>query len=284
MTDPVLFHERIAAGEPLTANGGRRLVLVVHGALGSGQNFRSFIKRLAAACPALVFELVDSRGHGQSHGFGPPHTIAACAGDLFRLATLLRAAEGLELGAILGHSLGGKIALEFSRLHGDPGLQIWALDSNPGKQDPNEAHQIKHVMAAVRSMPEPIVTRQQVVEHFRARGLSNGLAQWMTTNLARDGERLRWVLDLDVIASLLDDYFVRDLWPFLEQTGATSEHHLVIAERSDRMSPELRARAEGIARSGNLRVHQLADAGHWVHVDNPEGLLGILVPELGRLH
>ena len=30
-----------------------------------------------------------------------------------------------------------------------------------------------------------------------------------------------------------------------------------------------------------LQVHLLPDAGHWVHTDNPEGLLRILAPSLG---
>ena len=62
-----------------------RWMLVLHGILGSGGNFRSFARRLAAACPAWGFVLVDLRMHGQSQGAPPPHTLAAAADDLARL-------------------------------------------------------------------------------------------------------------------------------------------------------------------------------------------------------
>jgi pimeloyl-ACP methyl ester carboxylesterase len=31
------------------------------------------------------------------------------------------------------------------------------------------------------------------------------------------------------------------------------------------------------------RVHFLRDASHWVHIDNPEGLLEILAPSFGAM-
>jgi pimeloyl-ACP methyl ester carboxylesterase len=35
---------------------------------------------------------------------------------------------------------------------------------------------------------------------------------------------------------------------------------------------------------GVLKYHELANAGHWLHVDNPVGLRDIIAPELARLH
>lgn len=33
--------------------------------------------------------------------------------------------------------------------------------------------------------------------------------------------------------------------------------------------------------AGGVQMHVLADAGHWVHTDNPEGLFRILAPSFG---
>lgn len=267
-------------GAPQSA---QRIGIVIHGALGSGQNFRSFVKRLLAQCPDWAFALVDLRGHGRSHPAPPPHSMETCAEDIERMATqLLQGAPGARLGAVIGHSLGGKVALQFARRGVVVAEQVWALDSNPGAQDPDDAHEIRTVLAGVRSIAQPIRSRQDVVTGLLQRGLSSGLAQWMTTNLRREGDTFEWVFDLPVIEGLLADYFVVDLWPFLASPPVHTALHLVIADASNRWTPAMREQARAAVREGKVFLHPLGDAGHWVHVDNPDGLLAILVPELTK--
>ena len=68
--------------------------------------------------------MVDQRNHGASAGLPlhPPHSIEAAAGDLTNLVQT-------ELGgrvpkAMLGHSLGGKIVLEFLRQSSQEGHEL----------------------------------------------------------------------------------------------------------------------------------------------------------------
>jgi esterase len=262
MSDFIAHHEWVGA-----PSDARHLGLFIHGALGSGQNFRSFAKRLVALCPGHAFALIDLRGHGQSHGAQGPHTIAAAALDVERVARVaLEATPQSRLACVIGHSLGGKVALEFARNAALVAPQVWALDANPGVQDPNAAHQIKAVLDAVRAIPEPIAARQDVVAALLARGLSNGLAQWMTTNLRREGDVFRWVFDFDVILALLADYFELDCWPVLAAPKPGTELHLVIAEASNRWTPQMRAKAAAAEQQGGATVHLLPNSGHWVHV------------------
>jgi esterase len=94
---------------PVTAPGATpsRWMLVLHGILGSGANWRSFARRLTAADPSLGLVLVDLRMHGQSQGAPSPHTLEATARDLFRLQEAL----ALPVSGVIGHSFGGKVAL-----------------------------------------------------------------------------------------------------------------------------------------------------------------------------
>lgn len=252
--------------------GAEKVAFVLHGALGSGQNFTRFIQKLAAQRPEYRYALVDLRHHGQSTGAPLPNTLAACAEDLRRLGGAL----GRAPDVLIGHSFGGKVALEYAR-QGDPGLsQAWILDSVPGVQSESLDSEIMRVIAAVRAVPVPAASRRDVVAHLVGQGLSSGLAEWMATNLKREGERYTWQFDLDAIEQLMRDYFRVDLWSFLEQARERPELRLVVAERSDRWTPELRARARALAASTRVIYHELPDSGHWVHVDNPEGLLAML--------
>lgn len=268
--------------EVLGSDAAEKTAIVLHGALGSGQNFRSFAKKLMAARPDYSFVLADLRAHGRSHAAPPPHTLEHAARDLTQLRDTLRREhpELPEPRCLIGHSLGGKVALECARLGELMLTQLFILDSNPGSQDPDAADEIRSVIAGVRSVPMPAASRASVVEHLRARGLSAGLSNWMTTNLERRGDELHWLFDLSAIEELLRDYFCRDLWPFLEQRRDAPEVRLVVAEQSDRWSAEMRARAFGLSAETHVQTRVLPDAGHWLHVDNPLGLLDLMQRDL----
>ena len=266
------------------------LGFVLHGVLGAGHNFRSFIKRLTDERPNYAFVLIDLRNHGKSLDAPPPHTMETAADDLLDLAQHL----GRDPDVVIGHSLGGKVALCFARRHVEPRdkrkplpaahqrlVQVWALDSDPGAQVAGSEHQVRRVMAALRSHPGPFGSRAEVIDRITSEGLSSGLAQWLATNLERKSEGFVWRLDLNAIDELLDDYFSLDLWSFLEDLAAGSPAlqsplphiHLVVAQNSDRWSGTMKERALGLPTSEHFTLHELANSGHWVHVDNPDGLL-----------
>jgi esterase len=267
---PFVPHHRLI--EP---GGKDKLAFVLHGALGSGQNFSRFIQKLGAQRPEYRYALVDLRHHGHSTGAPPPNTLAACAADLVALGQAL----GKDPDLIIGHSFGGKVALEYAR-QGAPGLvQAWVLDSIPGPLPAAAAEdsEIARVIAAVRRVPVPAPSRRAVVEHLmRESGMSSGLSEWMATNLKREGQDYSWLFDIDAIEELMADYFRVDLWDYLAETRARPDLRLVVAERSDRWTDELRARARALPPSTRVTYHELPNAGHWVHVDNPEGLLALL--------
>lgn len=258
--------------------GASRTAFVLHGALGSAQNFRGFVKKLSDVRSDYSYVLVDLRNHGTSHPAPGPNTLEQCALDL--VSVVVAHPELPPLTTLIGHSFGGKVAVEFARSAPASNVealeQVWILDSNPGPQSPGEDHEVLRVVAAVKGVPLPIPNRQHVVQHLMGVGMSSGLANWMTTNIVREGNDYRWVFDLDGIVELLHDYFHRDLWPFLEQPRTSPEFHLVVAERSDRWNGEMTARARSLGPESLATVHILENAGHWVHVDNPEGLLRML--------
>lgn len=265
----LLAHEVVGdASAPRTA-------YVLHGALGSGQNFRSFARRLQHETPHVRYVLVDLRCHGRSHPAPPPHTLSACARDVSNLAAHLQASPD----CVIGHSFGGKVALELARSANRTPALLWVLDSDPGVQQPGDDHEIRRVIAAVRKVARPIRSRRDVVDAMSSQGMSTMLANWMSTNVRRVGDQYEWNLDLDGIEEMMHDYFSVDSWPYLEQPRDAPRIHLVIAERSDRWTPKMRSRALALPAPG-VTTHVLPNAGHWVHVDNPAGLLALIAPTL----
>ena len=85
-----------------------------------------------------------------------------------------------------------------------------------------------------------------------------------------------WVWDLDGIDSMIHDYLSMDLMaPLRRWTGAPIE--LVRAGRSDRWLPAEISELEALEAEHPVDLHLLSNAGHWVHVDDPHGLLNLML-------
>ena len=81
---------------------------------------------------------------------------------------------------------------------------------------------------------------------------------------------------------MLSDYFEADFWPFLRAVPPSMVVHVVRAARSDRWRAADLAHFADVQAGGRVRLHVLPDAGHWVHVDNPNGLSDLLVDALTK--
>jgi pimeloyl-ACP methyl ester carboxylesterase len=260
----VLHHLSVGdEGAPYTA-------FVLHGILGSARNWRAFARRFATEVPSWRFLLVDLRNHGESPPQDPPHVLSTCAQDLVELADHL----GVYPDAVVGHSFGGKVALAYAGLR-PPGLSTaWVLDAQPGPVgELAPDNEVRRVFEVLATLPGPFSSRAEAGAAVRDAGLAPAIVAWMTTNLRRDGDVYRWRFDLDGARSMIRDYLDADLWPVVDAEAA--EVHLVRAMRSDRWSDNTLAALDQRVAARRLVVHPL-DSGHWVHVDDPEGLMRIL--------
>jgi pimeloyl-ACP methyl ester carboxylesterase len=255
-----------------------RWAWLLHGILGSAQNLRTLARRLAESSPEWGFLLADLRNHGESRGAPGPHTVAACADDLLALSDAI----GVHPTTAIGHSFGGKVALlwaERAEARGHDIARVWALDVPPGRPDaPLALHsEVVQVVGALRAVPVPLPRREAVVTHLEAAGFSTGLAQWMTTNLRATDAGFVWRFDLDAVEEMLRDYTQVDAWPWLRSPSRRARVDVLRAARSERWSDAERARLD--AAPPGVHHHVLADAGHWVHVDNLDGLVTLLRAE-----
>ena len=268
----------------VTADGSSpsRLMLVLHGILGSGGNFRTIARRLAERHPTWGFVLVDLRGHGLSQNPPPPSSVASAAEDLVRLEATATIAKNTKNSApvrgVMGHSFGGKVALAYAGLRGSQLEQVWVLDSGPGAHPASvRKGGAEGVLRALEAMEFPLPSRERFMEILRDQGFSKALIDWLAMNVRRadDGYRLR--LDLKVIRALIEDYYAQDLWPVIEdRAGGAPEFHVVLGGRSESVPEPDVARFKDLARAGAVHLHVLPNAGHWLHADDPEGLLSAL--------
>ena len=246
----------------------------------------SFAKRLAQRFPSWQFVLVDLRCHGQTANMPTP---PAGANDVTNAAKdVLATLQHLKIypHSLIGHSFGGKVAMSMVHQFGKQlprPVQVWVLDTVPGDVWCEAGDHPRDTIAYARTIPMPIANRKALVDSLTGAGFTLEGAQWMTTNLtpapgATAGE-LTWVFDIEGIVAMYQSYEATDLWPMLETQPVGLSVDFVRAERSAFVWAD-----EDVGRIGAYggRVHYLANSSHWVHIDNPDGLLEILAPSFER--
>jgi esterase len=268
-----LHHDFVAGDAP------RAWALFTHGIYGSGGNWRAIARQVVARRPEWGVVLVDLRHHGRSEPGDPPHTVAACAGDMVALADELSGA-GKIVRATLGHSFGGKVMLS-ARPHLEP-AQTWVLDSTPSARSGEwdaPGNSVREVWESMHALERTWTRREAFVAAMRERGHAPALAQWVAMNLEPDGTggyALR--LDLEAVRTLLLDYYEVDLWGCVSAPELGGEVWMVVAEKSSTVSADDRSR---LASLEGKRVHtRTLDAGHWLHIDAPGAVVDLLATEL----
>jgi pimeloyl-ACP methyl ester carboxylesterase len=245
-----LLHTRVGDGP--------RPLALLHGFLGSGRNLATLARGLAGGAPQYSVYAFDLPGHGGSPPL-PPH---ADLGTLSRV--LVGAARALDPSpwTLVGHSLGGRVALTASLLEPAAVAHMTVLDITPSALPPGG--ETARVVEALVAAPEAAASREVFREWFLRAGLSSALTDWLLLNLARDGDQLRWRIDRRAMASLYPRINAEDLWPAVESRGDRGLH-VVRGGLSPYVSDADCQRLEG----AGVRVDTIEGAGHFVHVDRP---------------
>lgn len=248
---------------------GDEPVVLLHGFLGSGRNLRTFAQRWSERAPHLRFVIADLRGHGQS----PPlpesgASLTDLAADVFATADASGIAGSFR---IVGHSLGGRVALAAARLAPERLRAVDFLDITPGPLDPTRSD-TRLVLDALLAAPAEAADRRELRPFFLECGLSPPLADWLLLNLEVAPEpprRVRWAIDRDALARLHDATLREDLWDVVEAERVPLR--CIRGERSRYVTAADAARMTALG----CPVTTLA-AGHFVHVEALEALVAAL--------
>ncbi len=265
----------------------QRWMLFLHGILGSGANWRTFAKKILSAASGWGAVLVDLRLHGESQtGFATPHTLAACANDLEALVRELESSwatstadveQAPRVQAMLAHSFGGKVALEYAARDSSSLEHLFVIDSTPSaRPDAKGSESTRHIVELLTNLPTEFPDRTSFTAWMEERGVSRPIAMWLAMNVRPIPRTTRFAFRVDVqgIRELLADYFAKDLWNVLEHPTRATRFHLIAGGRSQVVDASDRQRAQ---QCPTTTLDVIEDADHWVHVDAPDALREIVL-------
>jgi pimeloyl-ACP methyl ester carboxylesterase len=240
----------------VTVGVGRPIVLL-HGLFGAARNFGALQRRLATHGRVLALDL---RNHGRSpHAPGMDYDTQAA--DVLET---LQAADALPC-ALIGHSMGGKTAMRLALTAPEDVGRLLVSDIAPVRYEAG-FRGYAEAMAGIDLSAG--VTRAQLDAALSQTVPDPSVRAFLLQNFV-SGPHPHWRNGLAEIAAGLPDI---ENWPPIaaQYEGPTL---FVAGGRSPYIKPEHRTLIQALF--PKARMITLHRAGHWVHVDDPEGFLSI---------
>ena len=238
-------------------------VVLLHGLFGQARNFGVVQRRLAVARRVIALDL---RNHGAS-----PHDLRADYGTMADDVAETLAFLGAAPCAVIGHSMGGKVAMRLALLRPDLVERLLVGDIAPAPSPPR----FGSIIAAMRGLDlRPGLTRAEADAGMAAAVPEPGMRGFLLQNL-RLGPAPAWGIGLAEIAAALPD--IMD-WPAIEGPYRGLAVFL-LGERSDYVRTEDRPEIRRLF--PRARFVTLRNAGHWLHADNPDGFVAVVEALLG---
>ena len=240
-----LFSRELGEGSPL---------IILHGLFGTSDNWLTLAKRYAETYKVF---LIDQRNHGAS-----PHSnefsYPAMANDLHHFIQQ----KGLSEVNIIGHSMGGKTAMEYALGHEHTISKLIVVDIAP-KFYPVHHDKILQGLSSIDL--ESISSRKEADSILSKYVPESGIRAFLLKNLTRTEERkFAWKINLPIITKEI------------ETVGAAMNSQLKFAKRALFVDG---GKSDYITNGDEVLIGQMfpnseivtvSQAGHWVHAEKPD--------------
>jgi len=241
-------------------------LVILHGLMGSGQNWRSIAKKLAPDYSSLV---PTFRNHGNSpHGH---HDLESMKNDLTEML------DSQDLGKIdlIGHSMGGMVAMYFALLYPERVNSLLVVDIAPLAKLSNMEHIFQPLLNL--NLGE-LNSQNQAEEELKDLLPDNTVRQFLLQNLKRaPGGSYQWKCNLHELHEFTkhQDRFI--LPEGLKYQGKTT---FIGGGKSDHKIQEKEASIRDYFPKAQIQM--IKQAGHWVHFEAPDLFLHLVNNFLAR--
>lgn len=228
-------------------------MILLHGIFGSSDNWLTPAKLLSSQFHTFALDL---RNHGQS-----PHeesfNYPVMAADVLEFIE----ANKITNPVIVGHSMGGKVAMNFALAYPDKLQKLIVVDIAP--KEYNMKHYV--ILEGLNGIPIEQVTSRAEADEILARYVPEAdVRQFLLKNLQRKAQGgFKWKLNLVAI-----DANIERIGLDLEFPGPFNKPTLFVrGARSNYIRDEDVARIKEVFPMAQLET---LDTGHWVPAEKPK--------------
>ncbi len=240
--------------------GEGRAVIILHGLFGSSSNWKGIARRLAGRSRVVS---VDLRNHGRSP-WDDDVSYRAMAGDVTRLMDEL----GLDEATLVGHSMGGKVAMTAALEQPARVSALAVIDIAPVAYP----HSHEELIDTLRRVDLSSIRKRADLDAQLGGEIPDAsLRAFLGQNLVFDGGAYRWRVNLDALSRGMD---LLTGFPAFGETRFEKDA-LFIYGKSSQYVRESDHDAI-LARFPAARLVGIEGAGHWVHAERPDDVLTAL--------
>lgn len=239
-------------------------VVILHGLFGTLDNWQTIAKQLSESFTVFI---LDIRNHGRSP-HTPTHTYPELAEDVVQFME----SQWVYKAHIVGHSMGGKIAMQMALEYPDRVDKLVVVDIAPKKYAGGHEAIFQALLEAPHiGQPSEASLRNEIAEYLQNRIPDIGTRLFLLKNLTRNTQgAYEWKMNLPV---LWENY--RHLMDELPAKGTFEGETLFIkGELSDYILDTDWPAIQAIFPNAQQQV--IAGAAHWVHADKPDDMLDAL--------
>ena len=253
----MLFHRDLGgAGHPP--------VVILHGLLGSSRNWQTVGRDLSAQFHVLALDL---RNHG-----GSPHAAEMSYEAMVRDVVAWLEAQGLARVTLMGHSMGGKVAMLLACRHPERVERLIVVDVAP-KDYFWAAHRAE--FAAMNELDlVHLASRAEAELRFEARVSDWAMRKFLATSLERlpeNGQGWRWIVNLPVLTEALS---VLEKNPLAAGDRFTGPTLFIAGGKSNYVQAEDHTVIAKIFPGAKIEV--LPGSGHNPHMDAREEFVALI--------
>ena len=242
-----LNFKKLGTGKPL---------IILHGLFGSADNWFSISKELK---DSFTLYLIDQRNHGDSPQ-SDEWNYDVMVEDLKELMD----AEGLDKAYLMGHSMGGKTVMNFALKYPEKVEKLIVADIAP------RYYAVHHqrILEGLNSLDlDSIGSRKEADDQLAEYVPNLGERQFLLKSLGRGSDGFEWKINLPVITEKINE--VGQALPegksFSGQTLFLAGSNSSYIQQSDLEDID--------AFFPNNEVEFIADAGHWLHAEQPDAVI-----------
>ncbi|MGM0634600.1 MAG: alpha/beta fold hydrolase [Bacteroidota bacterium] len=241
-----LYSNIIGEGSPL---------LILHGFLGMGDNWKTLGKQFAEI--GFEVHLIDQRNHGRS-----PHSDDFSYSLMVEDLSKYIAQHKLEKASIIGHSMGGKVAMHFATTHQEKVKDLIVVDIAPKYYEPH--HQ--QILDGLTFLNEQDLSARSDADEMLQNYIEDfGVRQFLLKNLYwKEKGKLALRMNLEALKNNIDC-----VGQALDEGKLYEEKTLFIkGTRSNYITED----DKDLIRNHfpKAQIIGIKDAGHWVHAEKPE--------------
>lgn len=249
-----LFYRTKGEGEPF---------VILHGLYGMSDNWMSFVRNMRGD---YKFILPDLRNHGRSD-FSDVHSYEAMVEDVKQLLDKL----DIPKVVLLGHSMGGKVAMRFALQYPKRVKKLIIVDIAPknysnatnfGKETANHSEMIKIMMSHDLSK---VSSREEIDDLFKPDLPDANLRLFLLKNIERQKDgRFEWQINLPTLSRSLSN--IMDGF-----NDVRKESNVDVLFIRGSLSPYINPDDLFYIKKyfPNAELVTINGAGHWVHVQQP---------------